>query len=85
MAELNQALQGSNLEGLEPVLSRVGHGETLPYWYEQLHNQQTLPNLDGKTVGSVIEMLFVAVLETVTFQDIEIPQLRYEFCPSVAI
>ncbi len=76
MAELNQALQGSNLEGLEPVLSRVGHGETLPYWYEQLYNQQTLPNLDGKTVGSVIEMLFVAVLETVTFQDIEIPQLR---------
>ena len=76
MTELNQALQGLNLEVLDPVLSRVGRGETLPYWYEQLRDQQTLPNLDGKTVGSVIEMLFVAVLETVTFQDVEIPQLR---------
>lgn len=74
--ELNHALQGLNLERLEPVLLRIGRGSTLPHWYEQLRSQQTLPNLDGKTVGSVIEMLFVAVLETVTFQDIEIPQLR---------
>ena len=76
MTALNQALQGLNLERLESVLLRVGRGQTLPHWYEQLRDQQTLPNLDGKTVGSVIEMLFVAVLETVTFQDIEIPQLR---------
>ena len=76
MIELNHALQGLNLGRLESVLSRVGGGETLPHWYEQLRSQQTLPNLDGKTVGSVIEMLFVAVLETITFQDIEIPQLR---------
>ena len=71
MIELNQALQGLNLERLEPVLSRVGRGETLPHWYEQLRSQQTLPNLDGKTVGSVIEMLFVAILETVIFQDVK--------------
>ena len=76
MIELNHALQGLNLERLEPVLSRVGRGETLPHWYAQLRAQQTLPNLDGKTVGSVIEMLFVAVLETVTFQDVKIPQLH---------
>ena len=76
IAELNQALQGLNLERFEPVLSHVGHSETLPHWYKQLCDQQTLPNLDGKTVGSIIEMLFVAVLETVTFQDVEIPQLR---------
>ena len=76
MTELNHVLQGLNLERLEQVLSRIGHGETLPYWYEQLRERQTLPNLDGKTVGSVIEMLFVAVLETVTFQDIEVSQLR---------
>ena len=76
MIELNQALQGLNLDRLEPVLSRVGRGKTLPYWYEQLRFQQTLPNLDGKTVGSVIEMLFVAVLETGTFQDVKTPQLR---------
>lgn len=76
MTELNRALQGSALERLEPVLLRVGRGKTLPHWYKQLRDQQALPNLDGKTVGSVIEMLFVAVLETITFQDIEIPQLR---------
>ena len=76
MTELNHALQGLNLERLESVLLRVGRGQTLPHWYEQLRDQQTLPNLDGKTVGSVIEMLFVAVLETLTFQDIEISQLR---------
>ena len=76
IVELNHALQGVNLERLEPVLLRLGRGQTLPHWYEQLRDQQTLPNLDGKTVGSVIEMLFVAVLETVILQDIEIPQLR---------
>ena len=76
MTELNRALQGLNLERLEPMLLHVGRDQTLPHWYQQLYDEQTLPNLDGKTVGSVIEMLFVAVLETVTFQDVEIPQLR---------
>lgn len=76
IVELNHALQGVNLDRLEPVLLRLGRGQTLPHWYEQLRDQQTLPNLDGKTVGSVIEMLFVAVLETAIFPDIEIPQFR---------
>ena len=76
IVELNHVLQGVNLERLEPVLLRLGRGQTLPHWYEQLRDQHTLPNLDGKTVGSVIEMLFVAVLETVILQDIKIPQLR---------
>jgi hypothetical protein len=76
MTELNHALQGLNLERLEPVLLHVGRDQTLPHWYQQLYDEQTLPNLDGKTVGSIIEILFVAVLETVTFRDVEIPQLR---------
>ena len=76
IVELNHALRGVNLQRLEPVLLRLGRGQTLPHWYEELRYQQTLPNLDGKTVGSVIEMLFVAILETVIFQDIEIPQFR---------
>ena len=76
MTELNHALQGLNLERLEPVLLHVGRDQALPHWYQQLYDEQTLPNLDGKTVGSIIEMLFVAVLETVTFRDVEIPQLR---------
>ena len=76
MTELNHALQGLNLERLEPVLLHVGRDQALPHWYQQLYDEQTLPNLDGKTVGSIIEMLFLAVLETVTFRDVEIPQLR---------
>ena len=76
IAALNRSLQGINLEQLEPVLSRLGRRQILPHWYKQLSDFQTLPNLDGKTVGSVVEMLFVAVLETVTFQDVEIPPLH---------
>ena len=44
IVELNHALQGVNLERLEPVLLRFGRGQTLPHWYEQLNDQQTLPN-----------------------------------------
>ena len=48
MVELNRALQGLNLERLEPVLLHVGRDQTLPHWYQQLYDEQTLPNLDGK-------------------------------------
>lgn len=65
---LNQVLSGQHLEKVRPVLKRLGRNQTLPYWYQQLETEQTLPNLDGKTIGSVIEMLFVSVLETFTFQ-----------------
>jgi hypothetical protein len=54
----------------------VGRGGQLPQWYEQLRTQHTLPNLDGKTIGSVIEMLLIAVLEKIIFQGLEIPPLR---------
>lgn len=74
--EVNRALRGENTEQLEEVLSRIGRGERLPKWYEQLRIQHTLPNLDGKTIGSVIEMLLVAVLEKIIFQGLEIPPLR---------
>ena len=35
-----------------------------------------IPNLDGKTIGSVIEMLLVAVLETFTFSGLGVPPLK---------
>lgn len=54
----------------------MGRGGQLPQWYEQLRTQHTLPNLDGKTIGSVIEMLLIAVLEKIIFQGLEIPPLR---------
>lgn len=74
--ELNRALRGENLKLLEPVLARVGRGGHLPHWYEQLLTNRTLPNLDGKTVGSVLEMLFVAVLEKIIFGELKVPPLR---------
>lgn len=61
---VNQALAGQGLDNLEPVLTRIGRGHVIPHWYKELKTNRTLPNLDGKTIGSVIEMLLVAVLET---------------------
>jgi hypothetical protein len=76
IALINGALQGRGVELLQPVLSRIGRGQQLPHWYEGLLTNHTLPNLDGKTIGSVIEMLLVAVLETHIFKGLEIPPMR---------
>jgi len=76
IARLNAALRGENLPALEPTLARLGRGGQLPHWYKELHATKSLPNLDGKTVGSVIEMLLVAVLETELFGSLSIPPLR---------
>lgn len=75
MAKVNASLKGEGLDELEPVLKRLGRGHQLPHWYQMLKDTGTLPNLDGKTVGSVLEMMLVAVLETHTLSDIEIPPL----------
>ncbi len=74
--QVNKALAGTDLDKLEPVLNRIGRGQQLPHWYERLKTTQTLPNLDGKTIGSVVEMLLVAVLETYTFAALSAPPLR---------
>src|SRR2546425_1101937 len=60
---VNQHLLGENLSSIEPILTRLGRNSELPYWYPQLGKSGTLPNLDGKTVGSIIEMLIVADIE----------------------
>ena len=64
---VNQSLQGKGLSKLEPVLQRIGRGGVLPHWFATLKQNGTLPNLDGKTIGSVVEMLLVAVIETRLF------------------
>ena len=64
---VNQSLQGKGLKKLEPVLQRIGRGGVLPHWFATLKKNGTLPNLDGKTIGSVVEMLLVAVIETRLF------------------
>lgn len=66
---LNEVLQGQHLVEMEPILKRIGQGGAIPHWYGELEKTQSLPNLDGKTIGSVIEMLLLGVLETFTFAD----------------
>jgi len=61
---VNAALSGGGaLERLKPTLERLGSGGDVPHWYETLESNGTLPNLDGKSLGSVLEMVFVSVLE----------------------
>lgn len=76
MLRVNAALRGEELAYLEPVLNRLGRGERLPHWFNQLKSSHTLPNLDGKTIGSVLEMIFVSVLETSVFADLGLPPMR---------
>jgi hypothetical protein len=64
MMTLNAALRGKGLQKLEPVVKRIGRGGQLPHWYAELKDRSTIVNLDGKTIGSILEMLLVAVLET---------------------
>ena len=64
MMTLNGALRGKGLRKLEPVVKRIGRGGQLPHWYAELRDKNTIVNLDGKTIGSILEMLLVAVLET---------------------
>lgn len=73
---VNAALAGTGVARLGSVLARTGRGGQLPHWYEGLKNDRVLPNLDGKTVGSVVEMVLVAVLETYTFKAVRAPQLK---------
>lgn len=68
---LNMYLKGENVENIKDILTRIGRGGKLPHWYENLQNG-TMPNLDGKTIGSVIEMTLVAVLEKHTLSEYNI-------------
>ena len=76
MSQVNASLNGVQLAELEATLTRLGRGQALPHWYQTLLATGVLPNLDGKTVGSVVEMLFVAVLEKFTLAETGIGQLQ---------
>ena len=73
---INVALRGKKLRAIEPILKRVGRGGVLPHWYQKLKSDGVLPNLDGKTIGSVVEMLLVGILESSTFAGLKVPPLR---------
>lgn len=64
IASINAALRGEGVGALKGVLNRVGRGQQLPHWYEELSRSGTLPNLDGKTIGSIVEIVLIGVLET---------------------
>ena len=61
--KLNELLAGEGLRQVEMPLKRMNRGGELPVWFAQLSQSNTLPNLDGKTIGSVIEKLLACVLE----------------------
>ena len=65
--KLNEVLNGDHLDEISPILSRIDRTGRLPVWFDSLQNHGRLPNLDGKTVGSVIEKLLVCVLEKYVF------------------
>ena len=73
---VNRALLGKDLTALRPTLERVSRSGKVPHWFTELQDKGTLPNLDGKTIGSIVEMLLIAVLETDTFRGYDAPLLR---------
>lgn len=76
MRIVNLALRSKGLAELKPVLERIGRGQRVPHWFESLKADGVLPNADGKTIGSIVEMLLLAVIETHTFAGMDIPQLK---------
>lgn len=74
--QINDALQGEGLAALEPSLARLGRGGRLPHWFANLKNDGTLANSGGKSIGSIVEMLLVAVVETSIFKDLKLPPFR---------
>ena len=75
VSQLNCYLRGENVIEIKDILQRVGRGAKLPHWYHLLETGD-MPNLDGKTVGSVIEMTLLAVLEKYTLAEFNIPPLE---------
>jgi hypothetical protein len=73
--DTNSALKGKKLAGLKAVLKRVEHGGILPHWYSGLEEDGSLPNADERTIGSIVEMLLVAILETRIFRGLGVPPL----------
>lgn len=75
VSQLNGYLRGEDVHEIMDILQRIGRGGKLPHWYELLVSGQSMPNLDGKTIGSVIEMTLIGVLEKHTFSGYDIPPL----------
>ncbi|MEY4569426.1 MAG: hypothetical protein RLZZ398_865 [Verrucomicrobiota bacterium] len=73
---LNTSLTKTGAKKYEAILTRLGRGGKSPHWFQVLATKGTLPNLDGKTIGSVVEMLMVAVCETHILAETNCPSLK---------
>lgn len=78
---MNELLSGKGLQKIEAPLMRMNRGGVLPTWFEQLASRKTLPNLDGKTIGSVVEKLLACVLE----KDVLASQLELHINPAKGV
>lgn len=61
--KINTVLNGNSLSEIEDILKRIDTTGDLPSWFEKLKTDGSLPNLDGKTVGSVLEKLLACIIE----------------------
>ena len=66
---INLVLNGEKLDEIEYILERIDSTGALPHWFEKLRDEGSLPNLDGKTVGSVLEKLLACVIEKYVLKD----------------
>ncbi len=73
---VNGVLRGQNVNSIRPILERVGRGGKVPHWFDRLVSKGVLPHLDGKSIGSVIEMVLIGILEVHTFKGLGAPPLR---------
>lgn len=72
VGKVNEALSGKNLSDIAPILRRIDSSGSLPHWFNRMQRYGALPNLDGKTVGSVIEKLAVCVMERYLLKDVRL-------------
>ena len=63
VTRMNVYLGGDDIANTKSIVTNLGRGGILPYWFSQLEDTGTLPNADGKTIGSILEMLMCADIE----------------------
>lgn len=66
---INMLLNGNGLNDIRNIMSRIDSTGNVPDWFTLLETEHRIPNLDGKTVGSVLEKLFVCVAEKYILND----------------
>ena len=76
VSRINQYLEGKRLKEIDDIVNRLGRGGSTPHWFNDLEINGSLPNADGKTVGSIIELLFCADIERNLFENTSFAPLK---------